>query len=119
MNSLQYAISNSDSHPNSLATELVAPQFVNEIFNAAIAYEQYGTSPTLTIAPANRSVTAAAGTTTFTVTSNTSWSTTSNAGWCTVTPSGTGNGTITATYSANTGTTARTATLTVSATGVS
>jgi hypothetical protein len=28
-----------DSHPNALATELVAPQFVNEIFNAAIAYE--------------------------------------------------------------------------------
>ena len=29
-----------DSHPNGAATDLVAPQFVNEIFNVAIAYEQ-------------------------------------------------------------------------------
>ncbi|MBL7904696.1 MAG: hypothetical protein JNL22_06715 [Bacteroidales bacterium] len=36
----EYAVSNTDSHPNSAATLLVAPQFVNEIFNAAIAYEQ-------------------------------------------------------------------------------
>jgi hypothetical protein len=36
---LQYAVSNSDSHPNSLATELIDPQFVNEIFDAAISYE--------------------------------------------------------------------------------
>lgn len=36
---LQYAVSNNDSHPNSLATELIAPQFVNEIFDAAISYE--------------------------------------------------------------------------------
>ncbi len=43
----QYAISNSDSHPNSLATEVVAPQFVNEIFDAAIAYEQYDPSTKL------------------------------------------------------------------------
>ncbi|MFA6924661.1 MAG: T9SS type A sorting domain-containing protein [Bacteroidales bacterium] len=35
----QYAASSSDSHPNSAATALVAPQFVNEIFDAAIAYE--------------------------------------------------------------------------------
>jgi hypothetical protein len=36
---LQYAASANDSHPNSTATELVAPQFVEEIFNAAIVYE--------------------------------------------------------------------------------
>jgi len=36
---LQYATSTTDSHPNGLATELVSPQFVQEIFNAAIAYE--------------------------------------------------------------------------------
>jgi len=35
----QYAMSGSDSHPNTAATNLVAPQFVQEIFNAAIAYE--------------------------------------------------------------------------------
>jgi hypothetical protein len=34
-----YAVSPYDSHPNAAATQLVAPQFVNEIFNAAIAYE--------------------------------------------------------------------------------
>ena len=36
---LQYASSSNDSHPNSAATELVAPQFVQEIFNASINYE--------------------------------------------------------------------------------
>ncbi len=35
----QYASGEWDSHPKSLATELVAPQFVKEIFDAAIAYE--------------------------------------------------------------------------------
>jgi len=35
----QYRNGDGDSHPNASATELVAPQFVNEIFNAAIAYE--------------------------------------------------------------------------------
>ena len=37
----EYAASSTDSHPNSAATELVAPQFVQEIFDAAIAYENY------------------------------------------------------------------------------
>ena len=35
----QYANGPGDSHPNAAATELVAPQFVQEIFDAAIAYE--------------------------------------------------------------------------------
>jgi hypothetical protein len=35
----QYAFNSVDSHPNSAATSLVAPQFVNEIFDAAINYE--------------------------------------------------------------------------------
>lgn len=35
----QYASDEWDSHPNAAATELVAPQFVQEIFDAAIAYE--------------------------------------------------------------------------------
>jgi hypothetical protein len=34
-----YAASPGDSHPNAAATQLVAPQFVEEIFDAAIAYE--------------------------------------------------------------------------------
>ena len=34
-----YAVGPYDSHPNAAATQLVAPQFVQEIFNASIAYE--------------------------------------------------------------------------------
>ncbi|MBK6344351.1 MAG: T9SS type A sorting domain-containing protein [Bacteroidales bacterium] len=113
----QYAISSSDSHPNGTATALIAPQFVNEIFDAAIAYEQ--SFSTLNVSPSSQSVNASAGTVGFTVSSVTAWTAQSNAGWCTVTPSGTGNGTLTATYSANTGTSSRTATITVSATGAS
>jgi hypothetical protein len=37
---LRYAASPSDSHPNSLATQLVAPQFVSEVFDAALSYEK-------------------------------------------------------------------------------
>ncbi len=36
---LEYALDTSDSHPNSSATELVAPQLVQEIFDAAIQHE--------------------------------------------------------------------------------
>jgi hypothetical protein len=36
-----YAAGPWDSHPNAAATALVAPQLVNEIFDAAIAYETY------------------------------------------------------------------------------
>ncbi|PKP02472.1 MAG: hypothetical protein CVU14_03400, partial [Bacteroidetes bacterium HGW-Bacteroidetes-9] len=111
----QYAVSNSDSHPNSLATELVAPQFVSEIFDAAIAYEQGGA--TLNVAPASQSVSATAGSASFTVNSSASWTAQSSASWCTVTPSGTGNGSITADYTANTSSTPRTASITISASG--
>ncbi|MBN1198382.1 MAG: hypothetical protein JXA23_03445 [Bacteroidales bacterium] len=34
-----YAASPGDSHPNAEATQLIAPQFVQEIFDAAISYE--------------------------------------------------------------------------------
>ena len=37
----EYAVSSTNSHPNSAATELVAPQFVKELFNASIIYENY------------------------------------------------------------------------------
>lgn len=35
----QYATGSGDSHPNAAATALVAPQFVQEIFDASIGYE--------------------------------------------------------------------------------
>ncbi|MEI7663591.1 MAG: M6 family metalloprotease domain-containing protein, partial [Bacteroidota bacterium] len=75
--------------------------------------------PSLTVTPSNQNVTAAAGTTPFTVTSNSAWTAASNQTWCTVTPSGTGNGTITATYSANTLPASRVANVTVTVTGLS
>ncbi|MBL7905747.1 MAG: T9SS type A sorting domain-containing protein, partial [Bacteroidales bacterium] len=78
---------------------------------------QAGAAPALMVSPSSQSVTAAAGTTNFTVTSNTTWTAQSNAGWCTVTSGGTGNGTITATYTANTELSSRTATITVSGNG--
>jgi subtilisin family serine protease len=78
-----------------------------------------GTSgPALTVTPANQNVSSLAGTTTFTVTSNSAWTASSNQTWCTVTPSGTGNGTITATYTQNTLTTPRVANITVTVIGL-
>ncbi len=35
----EYAVSSTNSHPNAAATELIAPQFVEEVFDASIAYE--------------------------------------------------------------------------------
>jgi hypothetical protein len=72
----------------------------------------------LTVSPPNQNVSDPAGTTNFTVTSNASWTATSDSpGWCTVTPSGTGNGTIIATYSQNTSVSQRIAHISVSASG--
>ena len=54
----EYAVGTTDSHPNSAATELVAPQFVQEVFDAAIRYESYynGTlQPPDLISPVNNS----------------------------------------------------------------
>jgi hypothetical protein len=72
------------------------------------------------VTPSARQVSAEAGTTTFTVSSNTSWTVSDDASWLTLNISnGIGNSIITATYSASTLATARTATITVSATGAS
>lgn len=75
-------------------------------------------SPTLSVTPSNQSVPATAGSTNFTVTSNSNWTASSNANWCTVTSSGTGNGTLVATYQANTTTSQRVATITVTVSGL-
>ncbi|MGE5424395.1 MAG: M6 family metalloprotease domain-containing protein [Syntrophothermus sp.] len=76
------------------------------------------TTPTLSVTPANQNVSSTAGTTTYTVTSNSAWTATSSQSWCTVTSSGTGNGTIYASYTANTSTTARSASITVTVNGL-
>ena len=88
-----------------------APNMAGTIMVTAIA-------PTLNVTPPNRNVTAVAGTTTFAVTSNSSWTVSSNAPWCTVSSGGSMNGTITANYAVNTTTLIRTATITVTVTGL-
>ena len=83
-----------------------------------VTVTQEGAVPTLVVTPPNREVTQFAGSTDFTVTSNSSWTAASDASWCTVTPSGTGNGTIVADYSANPNNTIRVASITVSVPGI-
>jgi len=69
---------------------------------------------TLTVTPANQTVTNPAGTTTFTITTTCAWTVSESVSWLSVSPtSGTGNGTITVTYDANTGA-QRVGTITVS-----
>ena len=89
------------------------------VASVIVTVTQSGTSPTLSVTPPNQNVTSPAGNTNFTVTSNSAWAVTSDAAWCTVTPSGSGNGTITATYQENTAITARIANISVTVAGLS
>ncbi|MCX6277908.1 MAG: BACON domain-containing protein [Bacteroidetes bacterium] len=73
---------------------------------------------TLSVTPSNQNVSASAGSTSFSVTSTCAWTAASNQTWCTINTSGTGNGTITANYSANTTPSVRTANITVTVSGV-
>lgn len=57
--------------------------------------------PSVFVSPENVEVTYQAGNTNLTVTSNTDWTATDDADWLTITASGSGNGTITATYTEN------------------
>ena len=84
-----------------------------------VTVSQAGATPALAVTPSTQNVTAPAGNTSFTVTSNTAWSVISDQTWCTVNPSGSGNGSIAAAYAQNITTSARTANITVSASGVS
>ncbi|MFH1121344.1 MAG: BACON domain-containing carbohydrate-binding protein [Bacteroidota bacterium] len=84
--------------------------------NVTVTQESGG--PYLIVTPSERNVTPDAGSTSYTVTSNTSWSATSDQSWCTVTPNGTGNGSVVASYSENTSEMVRTASITVSGEGV-
>jgi len=89
---------------------------VNEV---VVTVTQLGTAPALIVTPLNQNVTSSSGTTDFAVTSNVDWTASSNVTWCTVTPSGTGNGIIKATYQENTEAGSRKANITVSGPGVS
>lgn len=73
--------------------------------------------PPLSVTPANQDVSSAAGSTSFSVTTPANWTAQSNQPWCSVTLSGSGNGTIIATYSENTLPLNRIAGITVNANG--
>jgi hypothetical protein len=74
----------------------------------------------LSILPVNLNVGSEAGSTTYCINSNTSWTVNDDADWLTVDPAnGRGDGTITATYTANTLISSRVGTITISGTGVS
>ena len=97
---------------------------------AAITVEVAGLTPvvvtvtqgipaaTLAVSPSNQDVTSAAGTTSFSVTSNSGWIAESNQNWCSVTPSGSATGTITANYEENTSLSPRIASITVTVAGL-
>jgi plastocyanin len=82
-----------------------------------VTVTQAGAVAILAVTPTNQNVSAPAGTTNFTVTSNSDWTASSNAGWCSVTPSGSGNGFVVAAYQQNTNTSIRVATITVAVSG--
>jgi len=84
----------------------------------SVTVSQAGVVPILIVTPANRDVVADTGRTNYDVVSNISWFVSSDAGWCTVTPSGTGNGSITATYPVNPDITPRVAHISASGTGI-
>ena len=102
----------------------VSPRIANITVTVAgltpviVTVTQAGVTPTLIVTPPDQPVTSAAGSTSFSVTSNTGWTAGSDQGWCTVTLSGTGNGTITANYAENTTFSPRVANVTVTVTGL-
>jgi hypothetical protein len=78
-----------------------------------------GATATLSVSPSNQNVTAPAGSTSFTVTSNSAWNVSSDQAWCSVPTSGNGNGSIPVNYTENTGGSSRLAHITVTVTGLS
>ena len=104
----------SGSGPRSGVLTITAPNGQT----ATVTITQPGTS-TLTVSPTSLSPSNAASSTAVTVTSNASWTVSSNStSWLTVSPaSGTGNGSFTATVTANTGV-ARSGTITVTGGGI-
>ncbi len=89
------------------------------VSNQVVTVTQSGVPPSLIVTPLNQNVTSSSGTISFDVASNVAWTSSSDQAWCIVTSSGTGNGTITATYQANTGAIPRVASVTITGSGVS
>jgi len=83
-----------------------------------VTVTQEGAAPTLSVTPPNQNVANTAGNTQFEVISNTTWTVVNDVAWCTVTPSGTLNGTITATFEENLSVNPRICSITVTAPGL-
>jgi hypothetical protein len=105
---------------NPAITERVAHITVSAagIASVTVTVTQSGAPLMLNVTPLIRNVSALPGNTSFTVTSNTTWTVISDTSWCTVTSGGSGNGTIAADYTENTAYQARTANISVTATGL-
>jgi plastocyanin len=88
------------------------------VSNQVVTVTQAGAAKTLIVTPPSQSVSESAGSTDFSVSSNSSWTASSDATWCTVTSSGSGNGTLVANYNENTTNSLRTATISVSVSGL-
>ncbi len=84
-----------------------------------VTLTQAGAAPLLAVTPPNQNVTDPSGNTAFTVNSNTDWNVVCDQSWCTVNPSGSGNGTITATFTQNLSIQPRVANLSVAVNGLS
>ena len=89
------------------------------VSNQVVTVTQAGAAKTLIVSPPSQSVSESAGSTDFSVSSNSDWTASSDVTWCTVTASGSGDGTIIATFDANSSHTERTANITVNVSGVS
>jgi endonuclease I len=89
---------------------------VSGLSPVVVTVEQDGATPYLTASPLTQLVSFNATSAEFTIQSNTNWTAVSNMIWCTVTPSGSGNSTLTATFGQNTGS-QRSANITISAAG--
>jgi len=82
------------------------------------AFTATAPAATLNVTPPNQNVAAGAASTAFSVLSNSNWTASSDATWCSVTPSGSGNGTITAVCAANPTNVIRVASITVTVAGL-
>jgi plastocyanin len=91
---------------------------VSGIPSQVVTVTQAGAAPTLLVGPSNQNVSYLAGTATVNVTSNTNWSSTCDRDWCSANASGSGNGDIIATYTENTTSVTRVATITITVAGL-
>lgn len=84
-----------------------------------VTVTQDGAALTMTVTPPNQNVPATAGSVNFSLSTNvtTPWTAVSDQTWCTVTPTGTGNATLTANYAANPLMASRVANITVTVAG--